>query len=68
MPDADMKEEAKAFCEEKTCGEWRDGYLVVDGSTFELFQKPGHYGETYFDKSSNYSLNAQVSSLGVSIK
>ncbi|KIK81782.1 hypothetical protein PAXRUDRAFT_63649, partial [Paxillus rubicundulus Ve08.2h10] len=31
-----------------------------DGSVIPLFQKPGFYGETFFDQKSNYSLNCQL--------
>ena len=43
------------------CDAWAGGYLSADGSTFPLFEKPGFFGEAYFDKSSEYSLNGQVS-------
>lgn len=53
---------SKEFCSDKTrCPRWADGFLSVDGTTIPIFQKPGHYGEAYFDKSSRYSLNVQVS-------
>jgi hypothetical protein len=44
----------------KTCPEWRGGYLAIDGSTIELFAKPGYFGEVFFDRKSNYSLGCQV--------
>jgi hypothetical protein len=33
---------------------------MVDGTLIPLFEKPGHHGEVYFDRKSNYSLNVQV--------
>jgi hypothetical protein len=54
------KNRAKAWVEAKTCRGWRNGYLSCDGSCFNLFQKPGYHGETFYDKKSNYSLNCQV--------
>lgn len=51
---------ARKFAEVKTCPEWKGGYLAVDGSTVELFTKPGYYGEVFFDRKSNYSLGCQV--------
>lgn len=62
MPTDEEKFFSKDFCRRKVkCRRWANGYLTVDGTTFPLFQKPGHYGEAYFDKSSRYSLNVQVS-------
>lgn len=60
-PDAAMKEASKEYCKTETCGEWEDGHSSGDGTTIDLNEKPGHYGEAYFDKSSSYSLNLQVS-------
>ncbi|KAH7911779.1 hypothetical protein BJ138DRAFT_1005858 [Hygrophoropsis aurantiaca] len=58
--DAEDKERAMEYVEERTCADWRGGYLCVDGSPFNLFQKPGAHGESYYDKKSNYSLSNQV--------
>jgi hypothetical protein len=54
------KEEAKRWVEERSCRAWRGGYCMVDGTLVPLFQKPTHFGEGYFDRKSNYSLNVQV--------
>ncbi|KAG2045441.1 hypothetical protein BDR06DRAFT_900679, partial [Suillus hirtellus] len=51
---------AQQWVEGRTCQEWRSGFLCVDGTPFNLFQKPGWHGEGFFDKNSNYSLTAQV--------
>jgi len=54
------REKAKKWVEERTCPEWRGGFLCVDGTPFNLFQKPGLHGEGFYDRKSNYSLSAQV--------
>jgi hypothetical protein len=54
------KEEAKAWVENRSCRAWRGGYCMVDGTLVPLFQKPHHFGEGYFNRKSNYSLNVQV--------
>ncbi|KAJ7724796.1 hypothetical protein B0H16DRAFT_1333291 [Mycena metata] len=54
------KEEAKAWVESVSCEQWRGGFCMVDGTLVPLFEKPGHHGEVYFDRKSNYSLNVQV--------
>lgn len=33
---------------------------MVDGTFIPLFQKPTYFGETFFDRKSNYSLNVQI--------
>ncbi|KIJ20707.1 hypothetical protein PAXINDRAFT_66377 [Paxillus involutus ATCC 200175] len=54
------QERAKAYVEAKTCAEWKGGFLCVDGTPFNLFQKPGWHGEGFFNRKSNYSLSNQV--------
>lgn len=34
---------------------------MVDGTLVPLFMRPGFFGNTWFDRKSNYSLNVQVS-------
>jgi hypothetical protein len=60
FPGADDKENAKAYVEAQTCEEWRNGFLVVDGTKFPLFQRPGLHGDTWFDKDGEYSIDCQV--------
>ncbi|EGO04952.1 hypothetical protein SERLA73DRAFT_35912, partial [Serpula lacrymans var. lacrymans S7.3] len=36
------------------------GWLCADGSGFNLYQKPGFYGEGYFDRKSRYSISFQI--------
>lgn len=62
-PTEEEKEQAKEWVESVSCAEWRDGFCMVDGTLVPLSQKPGHHGEAYFDRKSNYSLNVQVMSL-----
>jgi hypothetical protein len=57
------KEEAKTWVEGRSCRAWRGGYCMVDGTLVPLFEKPHHFGEGYFDRKSNYSLNVQLITL-----
>ena len=61
-PSAADKEAAKEWVQAASCTAWRDGWLFVDGTLIPLSDKPGHHGEAYFDRKSNYSLNVQVHS------
>jgi hypothetical protein len=62
FPALDSDEAACAchYVQSKSCPEWRNGILAVDGSLFHLHQKPGHYGESFYTRKSQYSLNCQV--------
>jgi hypothetical protein len=60
MPPEEEKEHAKEYVEQVTCPEWRNGFLLADGTKFVLFQKPGLHGEAWFDKNKNYSIDCQV--------
>jgi hypothetical protein len=62
-PDRQGKEEAKAWVERHSCPAWRNGWLMVDGTLIPLFRRPGDFGNTYFDRKSNYSMNVQVCGL-----
>jgi hypothetical protein len=61
MPTDVEKEEAKAWVEAHSCRAWRDGWSLVDGTLVPLAERPYWFGESYFDRKSNYSLNIQVS-------
>ena len=39
---------------------WRGGWCMVDGTLIPLYQKPHWYGDTWFDRKSNYSMNVQI--------
>jgi hypothetical protein len=54
------KECTKAYVEAVTCPEWRNRFLLADGTKFILFQKPGLHRDAWFDKNKNYSINCQV--------
>lgn len=60
FPTAEEKEEAKKWVEAQSCKAWRGGWLMVDGTLIPLYARPYWYGESYFDRKSNYSLNIQV--------
>ena len=51
---------AKAWVEANSCPAWRDGWCMVDGTLIPLFQWPAFFGNVWFDRKSNYSLNLQV--------
>ena len=58
---ATAKEHAKAWVEENSCHAWRNGWLMVDGTLVPLYARPAFFGNVFFDRKSNYSLNVQVS-------
>jgi len=60
FPTAKEQENAKAWVTAQVCPEWSDGYMMVDGTKFLLFQWPGLHGDTWFDKNWTYSLDCQV--------
>ena len=60
VDDHEEKKLAKAWIESMSCPAWRNGFLCVDGTTFNLFQKPGYHGEGFYDCKSCYSLSNQV--------
>jgi hypothetical protein len=60
-PDSEDAQLAQQFAESCSCPEWRNGFLAIDGSAIGLLAKPGYFGETFYDRKSNYSLNCQVS-------
>ena len=51
---------SQQWVEGRTCWEWHGGFLYVNVTPLNLFQKPRWHGEGFFDKNSNYSLTAQV--------
>ncbi|RXW15588.1 hypothetical protein EST38_g10265 [Candolleomyces aberdarensis] len=59
-PDAAQIEQAKLWVEGHSCSAWRDGWCMVDGTLVPLFQRPHHFGNTFFDRKSNYSMNVQI--------
>jgi hypothetical protein len=67
MPTDSEKEKAKAWVEEHSCKAWRDGWCLVDGTLIPLFDRPYWFGESYFDRKCNYSLNIQVRASSMSL-
>jgi hypothetical protein len=63
--DESEKETAKAWVGQNSCPAWRDGWLMVDGTLVPLFACPGFYGNTWYDRKSNYSMNVQVPVLSI---
>ena len=45
MPPEEEKEHAKEYIESMTCPEWRNSFLLADGTKFVLSQKPGLHGD-----------------------
>ncbi|KAJ8580319.1 hypothetical protein M405DRAFT_890532, partial [Rhizopogon salebrosus TDB-379] len=37
-----------------------DGWVMVDGTLVSLYARPAFYGNTWYDRKSNYSLNVQI--------
>lgn len=60
MPTEAEKEAAKDWIEAHSCQAWRGGWCMVDGTLVPLADRPYWFGESYFDRKCNYSLNAQV--------
>ncbi|RDX44581.1 hypothetical protein OH76DRAFT_1359516 [Lentinus brumalis] len=62
-PTPGEKEKAKDWVEAHSCRAWRNGWCMVDGTLVPFDDRPFWYGESYFDRKSNYSMNVQVVSL-----
>ena len=61
IPTPGEKEEAKQWVEKcSKCPAWRDGWCFVDGTLVPLAFRPFWFGQSYFDRKCNYSLNIQV--------
>ncbi|KAF8804571.1 hypothetical protein BYT27DRAFT_7107251, partial [Phlegmacium glaucopus] len=58
-----MKSEAKDWIEGNSCPAWQNGWLMVDGTLVLLFHRPGYFGNVFFDRKSNYSLNVPLVSM-----
>lgn len=44
------KKEAKKWVEERVyLSKWQNRFCIVDGTLIFLYQKPSHYGKTFFD-------------------
>ncbi|KAF8233747.1 hypothetical protein L208DRAFT_1265343, partial [Tricholoma matsutake] len=51
---------AKEWVESMLCPAWWNGWLMVDGTLVPLFWWPSWFGNIWFDRKSNYSLNVQL--------
>jgi len=60
LPEADEKEDLKNYMAKQACPEWHGGYLLADGLNILFFQCPGLYGDAWFDKDGEYSIDCQV--------
>ena len=64
VPEAESEvvESVHMFVEVKTCTAWKGGIFTADRMTFNLFEKPGLYGNIFTDWKGNYSVNCQIGS------
>ncbi|GJJ11590.1 hypothetical protein Clacol_005825 [Clathrus columnatus] len=62
-PDCAEKEEAKAWVEAQSCYAWRNGWCMVDGTLVPFASRPKFFGNTWYDRKSNYSTNVQIVNL-----
>lgn len=60
-PSPEEHEVHKAWVEQRSCTGWCNGWVMVDGTLVPLFSRPGFFGNTWYDRKSNYSMNVQVS-------
>ncbi|KAF5329182.1 hypothetical protein D9611_013194 [Ephemerocybe angulata] len=63
LPTDEEKVEAKKWVQRHSCKEWSDGWCFVDGTLVPLYKKPKWFGESYYDRKSNYSLSFQIINL-----
>jgi len=54
------RERAKKIVAEKVIAGWNGGWCMIDGTLVPLYSKPHYFGERFFDRKSNYSVNVQV--------
>ncbi|PWW73868.1 hypothetical protein C7212DRAFT_353599 [Tuber magnatum] len=50
----------REIVEEIAIPEWKNGWTMIDGTLILLHTKSAYYGESFFDRKSNYSLNVQI--------
>jgi hypothetical protein len=58
--DSAEREGAKKVVQDLLIPECRGGWCMINGTLVPLFAKPWYYGERFFDRKTNYSLNVQV--------
>jgi hypothetical protein len=59
-PTSPEKQKASDWVESVSCKAWGPGFAMVDGTLILLHCKPGHHGEQFYDRKSNYSLSLTV--------
>ncbi|OCH89895.1 hypothetical protein OBBRIDRAFT_879603 [Obba rivulosa] len=60
-PTAAQIESARSMAVTRSgCEAWSGGYLAVDGMAIKLYQKPVLFGESWFNKSSDYAIALQI--------
>lgn len=52
--ESDNMELSHKFVEKRTCPGWQNGVFAADGSSILLFQKPGYFGKTFYNRKSTY--------------
>ncbi|EMD30681.1 hypothetical protein CERSUDRAFT_27607, partial [Gelatoporia subvermispora B] len=56
-PTAAQIESARSMAVTRSgCEAWSGGYLAVDGTAIKLYQKLGLFGESWFNRSSDYAV------------
>ncbi|KAJ8090774.1 hypothetical protein PM082_024955 [Marasmius tenuissimus] len=60
QPDTAAKDKAKEWVEDQSCAAWCDGWLMVNGTLVPLYARPAHFGNSWYDRKSNYSMNVQL--------
>ena len=48
------------FAKSRSCHLGHKGVFAVNGSMFNLFMKPSHYSEMFYNRKSRYLLNCQM--------
>jgi hypothetical protein len=64
-PNEREKGDAKAFIRSRIeyaelRDSWANYYTMLDGSTFNLYARPGWDGDSFWDRKSRYSMNGQA--------
>jgi len=60
FPNDEEMQEAKDWVKNHSCCSWQNGWCFVDGSLIPLATRPEWFGESYWDRKDQYSLNVQV--------
>lgn len=60
MTEAEVEMEKQWIHNHIGCAGWREGWLMYDGTIVVIYQRPGHHGDAYYTRKSNYGLNLQV--------